>query len=516
MFAFIRSKRFVRLLLWGFITLATLVVLLYVWTNWSGKRRWASTKAMIERDGETLDFRKLLPMTPPDAQNLLSIEPLRWIATVNEHEQGHGGPQGRRDDLEKMKWKGGTPPATSGVSLGKATDIQEWVKYLREVKYLELPAGSAATGRDVLTALDAKFPLLKQIADETANRPLAMFTPGLRERKMPDMLFAMPLPHFNAIQSLAKPLALRARAAVAAGESAEAARSIVAIHRLAMACEQEPLLIGFLVGSSLEMMALETLWVGLQDRVFAEDDLRLLQGVYAAEQTRDVLLLAMRGELASGLNAVEFMQHAASGQKEVDPALLSAFSNHANPRNVFLWRAIPSGLFDHWKSVVVELELKHLIQPLKTGGLAESVRAGDAVVEELAKNFDVLRHPDHIVARLILPSVALVSRNALSLDARRQQALAALALERFFVKHARYPATLAELTPEFLPAVPRDPSDGKPLRYRPTPAGRYQLWSVAFDGKDDDGKVTVDSKGKTKLSKRDYLGDWNWQYEPVK
>lgn len=61
-----------------------------------------------------------------------------------------------------------------------------------------------------------------------------------------------------------------------------------------------------------------------------------------------------------------------------------------------------------------------------------------------------------------------------------------------------------------MPAIPLDPCDGKLLRYRTTPAGRYQLWSVAFDGKDDDGK------GAAKLSKWEYVGDWTWQYEPVK
>lgn len=53
-----------------------------------------------------------------------------------------------------------------------------------------------------------------------------------------------------------------------------------------------------------------------------------------------------------------------------------------------------------------------------------------------------------------------------------------------------------------MPAIPLDPCDGKLLRYRTTPAGRYQLWSVAFDGKDDDGK------GAAKLSKWEYVGDW--------
>jgi len=515
MLRFIRTKRFDRILLRLAISLFSLVALLYVWTNWSGGRRWAAVKAQVEREGETLDFRKLLPETPPEAKNLLAIEPLRDIAAIIDNDDQKGEPGAKRKALEGMKWSGGAAPAANGATLGKATDIQEWVKFLRESKYVELPAGQEVSGRDVLAALDAKFPLLKRVADETATRPLAMFTPCLKEREMPDMLFALRLPHYTAVQGMAKVLVLRARAALAAGASTEAARSIVAVHRMAQACEQEPLLIGFLVGNSMEMMALEPLWQGLRERVFTEDDLRLLQDTFAADQTTGALLRAMRGELAVGLNAVEFLQLAANGQKSVDSNLMDVFSSHGNPLGKYFWRLLPSGLFDHWKSVLVEMELRHLIQPLKNGGLRESVRTSEAVVTELSQHSSMLRHPDYLFARLILPAVSQVSNNALLQDARRQQALAGLALERFFVKHARYPAMLAELTPEFLPAIPNDPCDGKPLRYRTTPEGRYRLWSVGFDGKDDDGNVTLDAKGTAKLSKRDYLGDWTWQYEPV-
>lgn len=515
MLAFIRSKRFVRFLLWGFITLVTLVVLLYVWTNWSGRRRWTTVKTMIEREGETLDFRKLLPETPPEAQNLLAIEPLKGIAAVVENNDAKGEPGAKRKALEGMKWSGSGAPADNGMTLGKTTDIQEWVNFLRESRYLDLPAGQEVTGRDLLAALDAKFPLLKQLADETANRPLAMLTPGLREREMPELLLVMRMPYLSSIMSLGKVLGLRAKAAVAAGAGSEAARSMVAIHRLAQAGEQEPLLIGFLVGNTLDMLALEPLWLGLRERVFAAEDLRLLQTAFAAGKTTDALLLAMRGELATGTNVVELLQQAADGQQAKQDSLVGLWSPDGRGLGWNSLRLLPGGLFDHWKSVVVELELQHLIQPLKNGGLRESVRDGGAVEAELSQKSNLLRHPDHLIARLMLPAVAQVSLSALLQDARKQQALAALALERFFVKHARYPAALAELTPEFLPAIPLDPCDGKPLRYRTTPAGRYQLWSVGIDGKDDDGKVTVDSKGRAKLQKRDYAGDWTWQYEPV-
>ena len=530
MLRFIRTKRFDRILLRLSITLFTVVALLYVWTNWSGSRRWAATKALIEREGETLEFRKLLPETPPEAQNLLAIEPLRGIALVVDNDPAKGEPGARRKALEALNWKQMSVPTangvalkkytvvppSNGVTLGKTTDIQDWVEYLRDTEYMDLPAGPEVSGRDLLTALDAKFPLLKQIADETANRPLTMLTPGLREREIPELLFSMRVPYLTSMQSMGKALGLRARAAVAAGESAEAARSIVAIHRLALGCEQELLLIGFLVGNSMEMTALEPLWLGLRERVFAEEDLLLLQNAFAVDHSTGALLQAMRGELAAGLNAAESLQRAASGQREVDSDLMSAFSTQGQAVSKYFGRLLPSGLFDHWKSVLVELELRHLIQPLKSGGLRESVRKGEAVTKELTQNSSMLLHPDYIFARLMLPAISTVSSSALAQDARRQQALAALALERFYVKHTHYPATLSELTPEFLPAVPLDSCDGNPLRYRTTPPGRYILWSVGLDGKDDAGKVTLDAKGATKLYKSPYLGDWTWQYEPVK
>jgi hypothetical protein len=511
MFRRITSKRATRILLWIFITIVTLTVLLFVWTNWSGKRRWAAAKAMIEREGETLDFHQLLPATPPEAANLLAIEPLRGIAAVVENDESKGEPGAKRKALEAMKWTK-APPAASGVSVGKTTDFQDWVKFLRDVKFLELPTGSATSGRDVLAALDAKLPLLKQLADEAPNRPQAMFTPGLRERDMPKLLFALRVPHYSVTQQLGRALSLRAHAAVAAGDSAAAARSILAITRLAQACKQEALLIGFLVGNTLELMALEPLWFGLHEHVLTEEDLRLLQNAFAADETTAALLLALRGEMAAGLNAVEYLQTAADGKTTVGADVAAALGSGAGQA---VWWVLPNGLFDHWKSVIADMELRHLIQPLKTGGLLQSVRTRDAMEAEIKGHSNVVLHPDRIMANLMLPSVSQISVSALLAEARRRQALAALALERFFVKQARHPATLEELVPEFLPSVPLDPCDGKPLRYRMTTAGRSMLWSVGFDGQDDGGKVKVDEKGSPHLNKREYRGDWAWQYEPV-
>lgn len=503
----ILSHRAARVLCWISVTLITLVVLLYVWTNWSGKRRWAATKAMIEKEGETLDFRALLPPAPPESENLLAIAPLHSLADVIDGDAKKGEPGAKRAALATMKWEG-PAPSGSGVTVGNASEMQEWQKFLSESKFLAVPASSATPGRDVLAALDAKFPLLKQIADEAPRRHKAMFTPALIERELPDMLFTLSMAHYNGAQNLARLLSLRARAAVEAKNSAEAVNSIIAALRIAEACKQEPLLIGLLVGITIEAATSEALWLGLRDRVFTEAELHSLQKVYAGNDTTQATLQAMRGELASGMNALDYMQDVSAGRKRLEKPLTGDFSPVA-------YRSLPGGVFDHWKSVLGETELRYLILPLKQG-IPAAVRAAGEMEEQVRSRSNIVLHADWIMVRLFVPATKQVCMSAWHTAARNRQAVVAIALERFFASKGQYPAKLEELVPDFLPAVPADPCDDQPMRYRLTPGGRFSLWSVGLDRKDDSGRVTVDAKGSAKLNKPDYLGDWTWQYEPVK
>jgi hypothetical protein len=80
----------------------------------------------------------------------------------------------------------------------------------------------------------------------------------------------------------------------------------------------------------------------------------------------------------------------------------------------------------------------------------------------------------------------LVSREAKCLACFRL-AMTAVALEQFRAASGKYPATLNELTPNYLDAAPADPFDGQPLRYRLQGAG-YLLYSIGQDLKDDGGK----------------------------
>lgn len=63
---------------------------------------------------------------------------------------------------------------------------------------------------------------------------------------------------------------------------------------------------------------------------------------------------------------------------------------------------------------------------------------------------------------------------------------AIIAIKRFQMKHNRLPMSLDKLVPEFLPAVPVDPFDGKPMRYRITDSS-VVVYSIADNKVDDNG-----------------------------
>jgi len=74
-------------------------------------------------------------------------------------------------------------------------------------------------------------------------------------------------------------------------------------------------------------------------------------------------------------------------------------------------------------------------------------------------------------------------------ETERQMAIAAIALERYRLRRGRYPDSLKDLVPDFIPEPPIDYMDGKPLRYRRT-LKSFLLYSIGRNGRDDDGDPT--------------------------
>ncbi len=91
-----------------------------------------------------------------------------------------------------------------------------------------------------------------------------------------------------------------------------------------------------------------------------------------------------------------------------------------------------------------------------------------------------------MLVKQIVPDLISLNKSLWKIPARVISASVGLALERYRTAKGGYPATLAELVPEFLPTVPVDIFSGQPLIYRTEPGGAV-VYSVGPNLKDDGG-----------------------------
>ena len=102
---------------------------------------------------------------------------------------------------------------------------------------------------------------------------------------------------------------------------------------------------------------------------------------------------------------------------------------------------------------------------------------------------------------VILPALTRAADTVARDEATRQSALTAIAVERYRNVYGHAPDALSDLLPSFLGAVPEDPYDGEPLRYRLTDNG-YVIYSVGENQRDDGGVE------RTQRQRYGEFGDW--------
>ncbi len=92
-----------------------------------------------------------------------------------------------------------------------------------------------------------------------------------------------------------------------------------------------------------------------------------------------------------------------------------------------------------------------------------------------------------MVIRLLVPALSRASFNSDTLEMRRDGLLVAISLELYKRNHRDYPPSLADLVPHYLPQVPLDRFNGKPLGYL-VRSGKPVIYGVGSDMNDDGGK----------------------------
>ena len=106
---------------------------------------------------------------------------------------------------------------------------------------------------------------------------------------------------------------------------------------------------------------------------------------------------------------------------------------------------------------------------------------------------------------MLLPALNRVMLKTAAAQTAVNQAAIACAVERHRLANGHFPEKLDALVPQFISKMPYDLLTGEPYKYRRTDDGRFVLYSVGWDEKDDGGV-----SGKTLFD--DQQGDWVWEY----
>jgi hypothetical protein len=215
-----------------------------------------------------------------------------------------------------------------------------------------------------------------------------------------------------------------------------------------------------------------------------------------------MLLQAMRGELAGGVQTVEMMTQRPESRVSimgmVETASNASGAPHEPSLSSIMGRLIPQGFFQHAEARMIELELEHLLLPMKRGGHAPLVESLALLEKEVAKSRE-LTNPHGWFAGLVLPAYSSVVRHVYLAETMRRLSLASIQIEKHRLANGTPPATLESRL--------LDPIDQKPLRYRVEGSG-YVIWSIASDGEDDQGRAL---KKDEKENDARFGADWVWR-----
>jgi hypothetical protein len=102
----------------------------------------------------------------------------------------------------------------------------------------------------------------------------------------------------------------------------------------------------------------------------------------------------------------------------------------------------------------------------------------------------------HFFVLLLTPSYDTFLNRVVATGGNQDGVFIGIALELYHREHKKWPESLAELSPRYLPTLPADPINGKPLHYKIV-NDRPIVYSVGVDGDDDGGRTAKNNHGES-------------------
>ena len=317
---------------------------------------------------------------------------------------------------------------------------------------------------------------------------------------MPMVLsFDSEFPYLTAWLKIGRLLAVRSRQARLDGRWADAAADARTVARIGgLVLENAESMIHYLVGVAMSGEAFEQILALAVDPAVPAEDLRVLAADLDALGPYDAgLALALKAECRLAADLVDGF---ASGR--IDWLDLMTFGNVERDFRKRLLGAImrsPYFFRPHATLRAVREKYRQALRdvslPYAQADLAEEPRFGQSAAQLLRPNSF-----GEFFRRMVIVPVRLTLEKKCRAESLLAGAKLVVACNRFQRDQGRWPETLAELVPDYLGEVPRDPYDGAPFRYS---AEKGLVWAVGQNLTDDGGSTQVPCSSKEYVASRD-------------
>lgn len=438
--------------------------------------------AELKAKGEPMELAQVIPPRIPPARNSAP----QFLAAVNLF--------ATNNNILTTNW----PVGMRGVAPGKAQIFWQQ-ESIRDF-------GITNSWEDLVRALEADKGAFNRLADIT-NSSAFDFELQYEQR------FEMRIANLVVEKKSAQKLAAKTFNDLRLGRTEAAVENIRVMLSLVEGTSDERTAISQLVRIAIAQIACAATWEFLQSSNLTDGQLAGLQADWGRPEFLHAMANVLPVEREGGLTATaNWRKSNAELQRYFDLSKKAReslgydieedtfFEKAKRHGEIFLWR--------YWWSYPDELRglqgyqvlLETMTLAATNGSFNEALaKQGSALVRlgisKLSSSFDTLfsSKPDfHNMFSESIVTLAGLSRKVMLAEVARQAGITAIAIKRFQLKHGTYPPSLNSLVPEFISAVPRDPVDGEPLRYRLQLDGTFLLYSVGENGKDDNGNPSLE------------------------
>ena len=316
--------------------------------------------------------------------------------------------------------------------------------------------------------------------------------------------FEIPIPNFVRLRTVAQMLSQRAQCYLLLGQPEAAWHELALVRDMCRMLEAKPASNCPTLVEAMIDVAISGLYTSI-----IEDGLRL-------QAWREPELAAMQKQLTD-INLLPLVRTAFNAERVASCRTLET-TTPAELRKLFGFGGEPHGLWDRLKNpaflLITFAPRGWMYQNMCVGARANVILGALDVpnnqvlaskMESAASEFGAAASRNHspytILAAIATPNFLKASQTMARNQTLANEAFIACGLERYRLAHGQYPEALDALVPQFATKLPHDIVVGEPLKYHRTADGRFVLYSVGWDGKDDGGVA-----GKAVEE-----GDWVWQ-----